>query len=213
MEYYETDGVTLAGFDIELTKALAEKLQLKVRYVDTAWEGIFAGLDTGKYDIAVNITILPQRERNYNFTRPYIGSSMTITALKNSSARIKEPRDIEGYRAAYQGDTTAQYFAERLTEQGVSIAAFSYDKIINCFDDLKLRRVDFVIADNIAAFDFAEKDSPFEVVWQGPSDEYIGICLKKGNDALTSVLNNTLEQLFADGVMLNIFGRDLALPE
>jgi polar amino acid transport system substrate-binding protein len=205
MEYYETNGITLAGFDIEMTKALAEKLQLKVRYVDTAWEGIFAGLDTGKYDIAVNITILPQREKNYNFTRPYIGSSMTITALKNSSANIKEPQDIEGYRIAYQGDTTAQYFAEKLAKQGVSIAAFSYDKIINCFDDLKLRRVDFVIADNIAAFDFAETDSPFEVVWHGPPDEYIGICLKKGNDALTDALNNAMEQLFTDGVMLNIF--------
>jgi polar amino acid transport system substrate-binding protein len=213
MEYYDTDGVTLAGFDIELTKALAEKLQLKVKYIDTAWEGIFAGLDTGKYDIAVNITILPQRERNYNFTRPYIGSSMTITALKNFPMKIKELWDIEGYRIAYQGDTTAQYFAEKLASQGVNIAAFSYDKIINCFDDLKLRRVDFVIADNIAAFYFVGNDSPFEVVWQGPPDEYIGICLKKGNDALTDALNNALEQLFADGVILNIFGRDLALPE
>jgi len=217
MEYYETDGVTLAGFDIELTKALAEKLRLKVKYIDTAWEGIFAGLDTGKYDIAVNVTILPQRQRNYNFTKPYTVSSITITALKNSPQKIKKPQDIEGYRIAYQGDTTAQYFAGELVRQGVTTTAFSYDKIINCFDDLKLGRVDFVIADNITAFDYAGKDnSPFEVVWQGTADEYIGICLKKGNDALTNALNNALERLFADGVTLNIFGSGSAasvLPE
>jgi len=209
MEYYDTD-VTLTGFDIDLTKALAEKLQLKIKYIDTSWEGIFVGLDTGKYDIAVNVTILPQRQRNYNFTRPYIGSSITITALKDSPKKIKKPEDIEGYRIAYQGDTTAQYFAEKLVSQGITVTAFSYDKIINCFDDLKLDRVDFVIADNIAAFYYAGKDnSPFEVVWQGPHNEGIGICLKKGNDALTNALNDALEKLFADGVMLNIFGRDL----
>ncbi|MCL1959836.1 MAG: ABC transporter substrate-binding protein [Spirochaetes bacterium] len=217
MEYYDTDGVTLAGFDIELTKALAEKLQLKVKYIDTAWEGIFAGLDTGKYDIAVNITILPQRQRNYNFTKPYIGSSITITSLKDFPNKIKKPEDIEGYRIAYQSNTTAQYFAEKLVRQGIAITSFSYDKIINCFDDLKFGRVDFVIADNIASFYYTKNDnSPFEAVWQGPPDEYIGICLKKGNDALTNALNNELEQLFADGAMPNIFGRDLVssvLPE
>jgi len=211
MEYYDTDGVTLAGFDIELIKALAEKLQLKVKYIDTAWEGILTGLDTGKYDIAVNITILPQRQRNYNFTRPYIGSSITITSLKDFPNKIKKPQNLEGYRIAYQGDTTAQYFAEELVRhQGITVTSFSYDKITNCFDDLKLGRVDFVIADNIASFYYTKNDnSPFETVWQGTADEYIGICLKKGNDALTNTLNNALEQLFADGVMLSIFGRDL----
>ena len=213
MEYYDTNG-TLAGFDIELTKALAEKLGLEVKYIDTAWEGIFAGLDTGRYDIAVNVTILPQRQENYNFTRPYIDSSITYVTLKNSSVKIKEPQDIAGLRVSYQGDTTAQYFSEKLIRQGVMFSFFSYDKIINCFDDLRVVRVDLVIVDNIVAFDYAAKpDSLFEVIWQGPSDEYIGICLKKGNDSLTGALNDALDELFADGALRNIsfriFGKDL----
>jgi polar amino acid transport system substrate-binding protein len=51
MEYYDTDGKTLIGFDIELVKALAKKLGLRVNFIDTAWEGIMAGLDINKYDI------------------------------------------------------------------------------------------------------------------------------------------------------------------
>ena len=121
---------------------------------------------------------------------------------------------LEGYRVCYQGDTTAQYFTERLTEQGVIFTAYSYDKILNCFDDLALRRVDLLVVDNIVAFDYAGKaDSLYKVIWQGPSDEYIGICLKKGNDALTNALNNALDELFEDGTLLrisqNTFGRDL----
>ena len=213
MEYYDSDGVTLAGFDIELTKALAEKLGLRAKYIDTAWEGILPGLDTGKYDIAVNITILPQRRIRYNFTKPYIDSSMTIVVLKDSPVKIKEPKDIAGYRAGYQGDTTAQYFTVRLREQGLIFSSFSYDKIINCFDDLKLGRLDLIVVDNIAAFDYAEKEnSPFEVAWQGLSGEHIGICLKKGNDALTAALDAALDELFAEGIMVNIsqkvFNRD-----
>ncbi|MCL2765241.1 MAG: ABC transporter substrate-binding protein [Treponema sp.] len=205
MEYYDTDGTTLLGFDIELARALAEKLGLKVKFIDTAWEGIFAGLDTNKYDIAVNITILPERRMRFNFTRPYIDSSMTIAVRKDSPFSIEKPEDIAGYRAAYQGDTTAQYFTERLREKGILFTAFSYDKIINCFNDLELGRVDAVIADNITASFYAEKEnSPVKIIWQGPSDEFIGICLKKGNDALTDALNNALEELFEDGTMLEI---------
>jgi polar amino acid transport system substrate-binding protein len=214
MEYYDTDGVTLTGFDIEVTKAIAEKLGLNVKYIDTAWEGILAGLQTGKYDIAVNITILPERQKKFNFTKPYIDSSMTIVTVKNSSVKIEKPEDIEGYKTAYQGDTTAQYFTEKLEGSGLVFTSFSYDKIINCFDDLALGRLDLIIADNIVAFDYAGKEnSPFEIVWQGSSGELIGICLKKGNDALTAAIDNALDELFYDGVMreisIKIFNRDL----
>jgi len=223
MEYYDTDGVTPIGFDIDMTKALAEKLDLQVNYVDTTWEGILAGLDANRYDIAVNITILEEREKRYNFTKPYIDSSMTIVTLENSPIKIENPLDIAGFRVAYQRDTTAQYFTERLREQGIIFTSFAYDKITNCFDDLALRRVDLIVVDNIVAFDYAKKpglnkpdlnmnrhtrtgrtNASFEVVWQGPSDEYIGIALKKGNDTLTTALNNALDELFQDGTMQEI---------
>jgi polar amino acid transport system substrate-binding protein len=214
MEYYDADGVTLTGFDIELTKALAEKLNLQVKFIDTAWEGILAGLDSNRYDMAINVTILPERQKRYNFTKPYIDSSIAIVILKGSSLKIESPKDIAGLRVSYQGDTTAQYFTEKLSAQGIRFSFFSYDKIINCFDDLKLRRVDLVVVDSIAAsFYSGGENSPFETTWAGPSDEFIGICLKKGNDALTAALDNALDELFADGTLVEIsqriFNRDL----
>jgi len=213
MEYYDTDGKTLIGFDIDLTKALAETLGLSVEYIDVAWEGIMAGLDTNRYDLAVNITILPERQVKYNFTKPYLDSSITIMARNDSDFIIEKAEDIAGYSVGYQGDTTAQYLAERLNEQGVSFKSYSYDKILYCLDDLKLGRVDLVVVDNIVAFDYAGKEnSPYKVIWQGPSDEYIGMCLKKGNDAFTNALNNALDDLFENGTMLRIsqkiFNRD-----
>ncbi|MDR1256164.1 MAG: ABC transporter substrate-binding protein, partial [Spirochaetaceae bacterium] len=74
LEYYAEDGVTPAGFDVEMGKALAAKLGLQAEFVDTAWDGIFAGVQTGKYDcIMSSVTITPERLDTLNFTRPYIG--------------------------------------------------------------------------------------------------------------------------------------------
>jgi len=214
MEYYDTDSTTLLGFDIDLTNALAKKLGLKTHYIDTAWEGILAGLDANRYDIAVNITILPERQKRFNFTKPYIDSSMTIVTRNNSNIEIKKLEDIAGYRVAFQGDTTAQYFTERLSKQGIIFSPFSYEKIIYCFNDLLLGRVDLVVVDNIVASNYIDKDnSPYKIVWQGESDEYISFCLKKGNDDLTAALNSALDELFAEGVIQEIsqkiFKRDL----
>jgi polar amino acid transport system substrate-binding protein len=214
MEYYGVDG-ELLGFDVDLVKALADKLELKVIFFDTAWDGILAGLDANRYDIAVNVTILPERQNNYNFTKPYINSFMTIVTRKGSRVRINKIEDIAGVNAAFQGNTTAQYFSERLNGQGIRFTSFSYDKIINCFGDLKLGRVDLVIVDNIAAFYYAGmENNGLQVAWEDTdrsSYELIGICLKKGNDKLTGMINKALDELIAEGVVGEIsrkyFGR------
>jgi len=215
MEYYGTDGALL-GFDIDLAKALADKLGLKVDFIDTAWDSILAGLDAARYDIAVNITILPERQKKYNFTKPYINSFMTIVTRTDSLIKINMAEDIAGYRVSFQGNTTAQYFSERLNNQGVKFLSFSYDKIINCFDDLKLGRVDLTVVDNIVAYYYTGKESNgLKIAWvdsQNSSDELIGICLKKGNDALTDMLNGALDELIADGTVGAISGRYFYTP-
>ena len=214
MEYYDVDGVTPIGFDIDLAKALADRLGLEIRFIDTAWEGILAGLDSNRYDIAINITVLEERQERYNFTLPYIDSSIVIAVLGDSGIQINEPEEIEGFRIGFQNNTTAQYFTERLYAQGLRFVFYSYDSIINCFDDLRIGRIDMVVVDNIAAFYYTEKEnSPYKVVWIGPTDEFIAIALKKGNTLLADALNMSLKELFEDGTMAEIsykhFNRDI----
>lgn len=219
MEYYNINGETLINFDLELINALAEKLELQVNYVDTSWERKLTGLDADRFDIAVNVTILPDRGERYSFTKPYIERSMAIVALKESLIKIEKQEDIAGKRTAYQGGTAAQCFTEEIREKGIKFTSFSYDKITNCFSALALKRIDLIVADNIAAFYYANnygtvgnvssgsENAVFEVIWQGPSYEYTGIALKKGNDTLTEMLNNALDELFEDGTLREISSR------
>ncbi|MDR2486141.1 MAG: ABC transporter substrate-binding protein [Treponema sp.] len=215
MEYYDVDGKTPIGFDVQLGKALADKLGLKVKYVDTAWEGIFAGVNKGDYDVIISgVTITQERLDAHNFTKPYIGNAMTIVLRKDSPITIEKPEDIAGYRVCYQAETTADIYATRLAQQGVQFEAFEYDNIMQCFDEMKVGRVDIIVVDSLVAFEYVSSaDSPFTIVWQGAADEKFGICLKKGNAALTSALDKALDELFAEGTMLkisqSIFARDL----
>ncbi|MCL2762501.1 MAG: ABC transporter substrate-binding protein [Treponema sp.] len=215
MEYYDIDGVTPIGFDVELGKALAAKMGLKAEFIDTAWEGIFAGVDTGRYDCIISsVTITPARQEAHNFSKPYVANTLAMVLPKNSALTIKDPLELTGLNVAFQADTTADFYMEELAKQGLRYIARRYDKVMYCFDDLRMGRADAIVTDLLVAYDYiAPLDSPFEIVWISDDPEVFGICMKKGNDALTEAIDNALNELFANGTMLDIskkiFGMDL----
>jgi polar amino acid transport system substrate-binding protein len=216
MEYFDTDGKTPIGFDVELAKALAAKLGLEFEYVDTAWDGIFAGVDTGKYDCIISsVTYTEERAAMFNFTKPYVANSQLLVVRKDSRVKPKSLDQIQGLRLTYQAETTSDTLAtEWITNSGVKVEVFEYDKVMNCFDELTLNRVDVILVDSVVAAEYLSRpNNPFEITAEVSNDEVLAVCLKKGNNALTEALNKVLDELYADGTLkkisMDVFGADV----
>jgi polar amino acid transport system substrate-binding protein len=216
MEYYADDGKTELGFDVELAKAIAAKLDLKVKFVDTAWDGIFAGVDTGKYDcIMSSVTYTEERAANFNFTKPYVANSQLLVVRKDSAVKPVSLEEVRGLRLTYQAETTSDTMAtEWIARTGAKVEVYEYDKVMNCFDELTLNRVDVILVDSVVAAEYLSRpNNPFLITAEVSNDEVLAICLKKGNTALTEVLNKALDDLFADGTLVKIsqsvFGTDV----
>jgi len=205
MEYMSDDGVTPIGFDVSMAKAIAAKMGLEVQFVDTAWDGIFAAVATRKFDcIMSSVTITPERQNAYNFSKPYIQNTLAIVMPKNSPIKVRSPQDLAGLGVAYQEETTSDHYMEELAKKGLKFTPYEYDKVMYCFDELRLGRVDAIITDLLVAYEYLARFSDFfEIVWQG-GDEEFGICMRKGNDALTEAIDKALDELFEEGTMLNI---------
>ena len=200
MEYFDTDGATPIGFDVEVANALADYLGLDLELVDTSWDGIFAGVDTGKYDCIIScVSITDERKEQFNLTKPYV-SNHTVLIVPNDS-EIDSMEALNGHSTAVQAETTADdYMKEHSAELGVEL--FQYDKVINCFDDLKTGRTDSVFTDSVvAAYYLGDEASNYKTVWENDELEPIGICLKKGNDGLTQAIDDALDALSADGTL------------
>jgi polar amino acid transport system substrate-binding protein len=205
-EYFGADGKTPMGFDVQMANAIAAKLGLKLEIVDTAWDGIFAGVTKGDYDCIMSaVTITPERQAAHNFTKPYIGNAQAMVLLKGGKITAKTPQDLGGRGVAYQEETTSDIYMTKLAEGGLKFTPYEYAKVMNCFDELKLGRVDAIVCDSTVALDYvADSASPFEIVWLGEAEEYFGICFKKGADELTAAVDKALDELFADGTILKI---------
>ena len=215
MEYFGQDGSTPMGFDVEMGKALAAKLGLRAEFVNTAWDGIFAGVETNRYDaIMSSVTITPARLIAHNFSKPYIANTLAMVLPKGSTLAARTPMDTAGLNVAFQADTTADFYMEELAAKGLRYNPRRYEKVMNCFDELRLGRVSVIVTDLLVAYDYiAPADSPFEIVWRSAEPEVFGICMRKGNDALSQAIDKALEEMFNDGTMLKIsngvFGMDM----
>ncbi|MCQ2242323.1 ABC transporter substrate-binding protein [Treponema sp.] len=214
-EYYADDGKTPMGFDVELGKEVAKRLGLEPVFIDTAWDGIFAGLDTDRYDTVMSAaTITPERVQNYTFSQPYIGNGQAIILQKDSTLSIKEFSDLAGLKVGYQAETTSDFYTKKHSE-GWTYVENAYDKVMNAYDDLKLKRIDAVVSDSLVAVDYlAKPNSEFKQVWAAEPDEYFGVCMKKGNTALQAKIDQAINEMKADGTLKNIyikiFGMDLS---
>ena len=217
MEYMADDGITPIGFDVSLGKALAKKMGLEVKFVDTAWDGIFAAVNTNKFDCIISsVTINPARQMAHNFSKPYIQNTLAVVLPKNSKFKVRSPQDLVGLGVAYQEETTSDDYMTNLAEKGLQFTPYEYDKVMYCFDELRLGRVDAIMTDLLVAYEYLARSDFYEIVWQGGEEEF-GVCMRKGNDDLTKAIDKALDELFADGTMVKISkdifnGMDLVSP-
>src|ERR1035438_4681020 len=85
---YQDASGNLTGFEIDLGNALAKQIGVKAEFLPTKWDGILAGLDSGRYDVVLNqVTITPERQEKYDFSAPYTVSGIQIIEIGRASCR------------------------------------------------------------------------------------------------------------------------------
>ncbi len=212
MEYFDADGATPIGFDMELAQALADEMGLKLEIVDTAWDGIFAGVATDKYDVILScVSWTEGRNAEYNLSKTYVANAPVIVVPNDST--IADINDLAGKSVAVQMETTADYLVQEHMANGLDTDLRQYEKVINAFDEIKAGRVDAVCTDSVvAAYYLGDQAANYKTVWQASEKEPICMCLKKGNDSLQAALEAALDALKASGklgeISMKYFGTE-----
>ena len=118
---YHDESDTLVGYDVEVSRAIAEKLGVEPEYVESDWDSLFAGLDAGRYDMVCNgVEVTDERALTYDFTTPY-GYIHTALAVKKDNDDIKTFEDLKGKTTANSLASTYMELAESYgaTVQGI----------------------------------------------------------------------------------------------
>src|ERR1700726_2589941 len=196
-----------AGFDITLMQRIAERLgrawQL-VPYRGADFNGIFAGLDSGTYAcIASGTTITPGRQRIANFCAPYVISGQSLVVDTSRHPSVHGIADLKGLVIGVQQGNTSQPVANKLVAEhrAARVRVYAYDEIEKALNDLSTGGCDAFMKLAPVTEWFVRDRPKLAVVETGITRERLGVCVRKGNTALSEAIDKAQALLMTDGTL------------
>ena len=201
-EYKEGDKVV--GIDAEVAQAIADKLGMKLEIVDTKFDAIIPGVQSGKYDMGMaGMTVTPDREQSVAFSDSYATGIQSIIVKQGSA--IKSVDDLsEKTKIGVQLGTTGDIYAK---DDFGDEAVQEYDKGADAVQALLAGKIDCVIIDNEPAKSFVAANEGLEILKTSYAEEDYAICFKKDNTELQTKVNDALKELIADGTLQKIVNK------
>ncbi|ULJ59539.1 basic amino acid ABC transporter substrate-binding protein [Wielerella bovis] len=201
MEYMENNKVV--GFSKEILDAAAKSQNVKLDFVNTPFEGLFANVDKGDSDIGLaSITINDERKQQLDFSDPYFEATQMIVTSPRHADTIKSFADLKEHTASVQAATSGDLILQQL--QGASSNKIKrFETMPLAFKELESGGVDAVVGDSSVVAYYAKQhaDAKLNVIVD-PSfvQEQYGFAFKKGrNDGLREAINKGLAQIKSDG--------------
>ncbi|MDG2954228.1 amino acid ABC transporter substrate-binding protein [Bisgaard Taxon 10/6] len=212
--YHDENG-KLTGYDVEVTRAVAQKLGVKVDFKETAWDSMMAGLKAGRFDVVANQVALttPERQATFDKSEPYSwsGAMMAVRADEND---IKTLDDIKGRKAA---QSLTSNYGELAREKQAKIVPV--DGLAQSLLVVQQKRADLTLNDSLAILDYLKKNpnAGLKTAWEAPAEEKLGagLIVNKGNDEALAKISAAIVELRQDGTLKKLgeqfFGKDISV--
>lgn len=210
---YHDEQNKLTGYDVEVTRAVADKLGVTVDFKETQWDAMLAGLDAKRFDMVANQVALttPERQAKYDIAEPYNWSGAAVLAPKSDS-RFNAWESLKGLKSAQSLSSNYGELAQKYEAEVVPV-----DGMAQAIELVKQGRADVTLNDHLAILDYLNKfpNSDLEVKLVAPSEEKTGagIVMLKGNDEVLAKVDAAMKELHEDGTLSELsqkfFGADI----
>jgi len=186
----------IEGFDVDMANALGNELGVKVKIVDAQWEALIGGVNKGDYDII--ISCMADKEAaagNVNMSNVYYKLNDVLVVNKDNTT-IKTKDDLKDKVVGVQTQTSSEQVVDKLT--GLKEIK-RYNRNPEAFIDLKSKRIDAVVVGYAYAATDKQNISNLKILDTPVDSNNIVMVMKKGNDALTSKINDALTKIKSNG--------------
>lgn len=186
----------VVGFDVDICTEIAKRLGVEPKVVTTAWDGIIAGLVTGRYDTIIgSMGITDERLEAIDFAGPYYHSGLGIFVADTSDIA-----SVDALQDKTIGVTLGELSEEWARDhEGWDVR--TYKGLPELLLELKAGRVDAIVADDIPVL-MAIKDNEEPILQIEVPDVplwNIGIALRQDNPEFKAAIQAALDDMMADG--------------
>ena len=213
---FRNDDGELVGFDIDLAKAVAEKLEINLKFQPIDWSAKELELETKRIDCIWNgMSVTPARLLNLSATEPYI--STRIVFMGKNADEITGFDDLSNKKIGLLTSSVAdEILKERDEYKNIEPNIILVNSWEELAEELKAGRVDLILTDEITGLyklsDYDIKVSEFSL-----NTDYYAVFFRIGEIELSNMINNAINDLIVSGEAKAIsekwFGRDLLIGQ
>jgi cystine transport system substrate-binding protein len=210
--FHEGGSGDLTGYDVEVAEAVADELGVEVQFEETQWDAIFAGLESGRFDVVANqVSINPERQEDYDFSEPYTVSRGVVVVLEGND-EISSFEELDGKTTAQS--LTSNWF-QLAKDNGANVEAV--EGWAQAVELLRQGRVDATVNDELTFLDYQNTeggDTGLEVAATTNEAAESAFAFRKGSGDLVKAVDEALADLREDGTLADIsekyFGTDVS---
>lgn len=203
---YHDDDNQLCGYDVEVAKAIGEKLGVKTEFSEITWEGLLTSLDTGTIDLVLNqVGVTDERKEKYDFSEPYLYSYIALIT-KDDNHAIVDWESARGKKTSLNISSNYAQIADQYNMKVTASDTFSKD-----IELLLAGRTDCVINNTIAFNDYMTQkpDTPIQIAAVQEQPDMVAVPVPKGNEDLVNAVSQAIEELKADGTLTELSNKYL----
>ena len=204
------DG-TLAGFNVELGRAICDELQVACTVQPRRWDTILQAIEESRSDAAIaSIAITPQTRLRVDFTAPYYRTPARFVASVKTELVDAIPETLAGKTVGVEARTAHEAFLRDLFPQ---TTVRVYDSATTLRSALRRGDIDIIFGDGVslalwlngtdAAGCCAFRGGPY--IQSSYFGEGVGIAMRKNNAALRRMLDFALKRLSERGVYADLY--------
>ena len=186
-------GQEIVGIDVEICKAVAEKLGKKFQAETVDFDSVIPAVISGKADLAAaGITVTEDRKKNVDFSIPYVKTGIVVIYKKSNPYTGKD--QLKGKKIGVQAGTTSETFVLEELKQEPERTKSPAEACAS----LKSGRCEFVVADIDPAKNCVKGEPDLALSDFITSEEY-AIAIRKGQPELLATINAVITELKANG--------------
>ena len=191
---------TVVGADAEIAKAIADELDVKIKFSSMSFNNVLASLQSGKADIAISgISATKERKKAYNFSNPYYEAENVVLIRKTDVDKYTDTDSLSGLSVGTQKGTIQETVAsEQLT--GAKVVSLTQNS--EMINELKNSQIEAVVLEKPIAEGYAANNSDLTVsditLTSDDADAY-AVALPKGSTKLTKKVNKVIKELKESG--------------
>lgn len=196
-EFVNDDG-SFGGIDVDIAKAIADKLGMKLEIKDMEFDSLISAIEGGAIDVALaGMTVTDERKESVNFSESYAKGVQSIIVLEGSDIATADDLSSDIKIGVQAGTTGDIYCTDDFGEDAVK----QYKNGALAVEALKNGQVDCVVIDNEPAKSYVAANEGLVILDTAYAEEDYAIAIGKTNDELLNKINDALAELKADGTL------------